>query len=68
MLLLNKQEQLNKLMATLHCTSPHFVRCIIPNENKLPGKKPIAGFPILRPRLFLIVGETTLTSTFPHDL
>ncbi|GFY42431.1 myosin heavy chain, muscle [Trichonephila inaurata madagascariensis] len=31
------REQLNKLMATLRSTSPHFVRCIIPNETKSPG-------------------------------
>ncbi|UYV66622.1 unc-54 [Cordylochernes scorpioides] len=31
------REQLNKLMTTLHSTSPHFVRCIIPNETKSPG-------------------------------
>ncbi|GIY95901.1 hypothetical protein CEXT_768515 [Caerostris extrusa] len=30
-------EQLNKLMATLRSTAPHFVRCIIPNETKSPG-------------------------------
>ncbi|XP_035686562.1 myosin-16-like isoform X3 [Branchiostoma floridae] len=28
------REQLNKLMATLRNTFPHFVRCIIPNETK----------------------------------
>ncbi|XP_044289202.1 myosin-16 [Varanus komodoensis] len=31
------REQLNKLMATLHSTSPHFVRCIVPNEFKQSG-------------------------------
>merc|ERR1712127_997693 len=31
------REQLNKLMATLDATSPHFVRCIIPNELKTGG-------------------------------
>jgi len=32
------REQLNKLMSTLKQTSPHFVRCIIPNELKAAGK------------------------------
>uniref|UniRef100_A0A8C0DEB4 Myosin-16 n=1 Tax=Balaenoptera musculus TaxID=9771 RepID=A0A8C0DEB4_BALMU len=31
------REQLNKLMATLHSTSPNFVRCIVPNEFKQSG-------------------------------
>uniref|UniRef100_UPI00358F7427 myosin-7-like isoform X2 n=1 Tax=Myxine glutinosa TaxID=7769 RepID=UPI00358F7427 len=31
------RENLNKLMSTLRSTSPHFVRCIIPNETKTPG-------------------------------
>uniref|UniRef100_UPI00358FD88F myosin-6-like n=1 Tax=Myxine glutinosa TaxID=7769 RepID=UPI00358FD88F len=31
------RENLNKLMANLRSTSPHFVRCIIPNETKTPG-------------------------------
>ncbi|KAJ8778312.1 hypothetical protein J1605_013716 [Eschrichtius robustus] len=31
------QEQLNKLMATLQSTSPHFVRCIVPSEFKQSG-------------------------------
>merc|ERR1711962_1107054 len=31
------KEQLNGLMKTLFSTSPHFVRCIIPNEKKAPG-------------------------------
>ncbi|KAJ1654513.1 class II myosin [Dispira simplex] len=30
------KEQLNSLMNQLHATEPHFVRCIIPNEQKLP--------------------------------
>ncbi|KAL7977723.1 hypothetical protein Chor_009672 [Crotalus horridus] len=30
-------ENLNKLMANLKTTHPHFVRCIIPNERKEPG-------------------------------
>uniref|UniRef100_A0A674GUY5 Myosin heavy chain, skeletal muscle, adult-like n=1 Tax=Taeniopygia guttata TaxID=59729 RepID=A0A674GUY5_TAEGU len=32
-----KAENLNKLMANLRSTHPHFVRCIIPNETKTPG-------------------------------
>ncbi|XP_042890588.1 myosin heavy chain, muscle-like isoform X30 [Penaeus japonicus] len=31
------REQLNNLMTTLRSTAPHFIRCIIPNENKAPG-------------------------------
>ncbi|XP_008301730.1 myosin-7B-like [Stegastes partitus] len=31
------KENLNKLMANLRSTQPHFVRCIIPNEAKNPG-------------------------------
>ncbi|XP_061556925.1 myosin-8-like [Phycodurus eques] len=31
------RENLNKLMANLRSTYPHFVRCIIPNETKTPG-------------------------------
>ncbi|XP_032304189.1 myosin heavy chain, skeletal muscle, adult-like isoform X1 [Coturnix japonica] len=33
------RENLNKLMTNLRSTHPHFVRCIIPNETKTPGKK-----------------------------
>lgn len=33
------QENLNKLMANLRSTQPHFVRCIIPNESKNPGEE-----------------------------
>ena len=32
------KEQLNSLMAQLKETQPHFVRCIVPNENKRPGQ------------------------------
>ncbi|KAH1182371.1 hypothetical protein KIL84_010125 [Mauremys mutica] len=32
------RENLNKLMANLKTTHPHFVRCIIPNERKAPGE------------------------------
>lgn len=35
---LSLQENLNKLMTNLRSTQPHFVRCIIPNETKTPGK------------------------------
>ncbi|CAH1226637.1 MYH7 [Branchiostoma lanceolatum] len=31
------RDQLARLMATLHTTYPHFVRCLIPNELKTPG-------------------------------
>jgi len=31
------RESLNRLMANLRSTQPHFVRCIIPNEKKCPG-------------------------------
>ncbi|XP_053564558.1 myosin-4-like [Bombina bombina] len=31
------RENLNKLMANLRTTHPHFVRCLIPNETKTPG-------------------------------
>ncbi|XP_032833287.1 myosin-7-like [Petromyzon marinus] len=31
------RENLNKLMTNLRSTHPHFVRCIIPNEEKKPG-------------------------------
>ena len=31
------QQSLNNLMTTLRNTTPHFVRCIIPNELKKAG-------------------------------
>ena len=35
--LASPQEQLHNLLTTLGNTYPHFVRCIIPNEQKKPG-------------------------------
>merc|ERR1712050_158282 len=31
------RESLARLMTNLKATSPHFVRCIVPNEHKKPG-------------------------------
>jgi len=36
--LYSPQENLGKLMTNLRATHPHFVRCLIPNESKTPGK------------------------------
>lgn len=33
------RESLNKLMQMLNETHPHFIRCIIPNEQKKYSKK-----------------------------
>merc|ERR1711872_487893 len=32
------RDQLGSLMAVLHATHPHFIRCIVPNNTKTPGK------------------------------
>ncbi|MPC33266.1 Myosin-16 [Portunus trituberculatus] len=42
------KEQLNKLMTTLMSTSPHFIRCIIPNEMKQSGKAPTPSLQLSR--------------------
>merc|ERR1711970_312918 len=32
------RDQLGSLMNVLHATHPHFIRCIVPNNTKTPGK------------------------------
>ena len=38
MCFIHYQENLGKLMTNLRSTHPHFVRCLIPNESKTPGR------------------------------
>lgn len=40
------RESLNKLMNMLHQTHPHFIRCIIPNEQKKSGRFCFRKLPI----------------------
>ncbi|KAM5332431.1 LOW QUALITY PROTEIN: myosin-15 [Glossophaga mutica] len=42
------KENLNKLMINLKSTAPHFVRCINPNVNKMPGVRPSSVLQQLR--------------------
>ena len=35
---MSQQANLGLLMTNLRSTHPHFVRCLIPNESKTPGK------------------------------
>ena len=32
------RKSLNSLMGMLNSTYPHFIRCLVPNETKTPGK------------------------------
>lgn len=59
------QEQLNKLMATLKSTHPHFIRCIIPNEVKTGGKAVIPNIQEPRCRGSPRVPPLVLDLTFP---
>ncbi|XP_065591173.1 myosin heavy chain, skeletal muscle, adult-like isoform X1 [Cyrtonyx montezumae] len=56
------RENLNKLMTNLRSTHPHFVRCIIPNETKTPGKRPAYGQPSVSLLCFTIEYSTHLYS------
>lgn len=32
------RKSLNQLMSMLNSTYPHFIRCLVPNQTKTPGK------------------------------
>ena len=56
------KESLGRLMTTLRSTFPHFVRCIVPNETKTPGKM-IVHLVIHQLRCNGVLGEQQKTLT-----
>jgi len=62
--------QLNKLMETLNSTNPHYIRCVKPNETKLPSKESFHGMNTLRQLRYAGVFEAvTIRQTgFPYRL